>query len=394
MNQNIKYNLPKGFIFILAMLSSITPLAIDVYLPAFTNIAKYFYTSIDEVEITLSIYLLGFSMGQLIGGPLSDRYGRKLFIFLGLLIYVVFSFLISQASNIEEVWIFRFFQAIGGGFAVVNTNAIIRDIYHGKEAARVFSIISMIMMIAPMIAPAIGATILNFYSWEFIFIFLSIYAFCVIYFINKLPETSPKTKEKNVLVNYKRVFSNNNAILLILSGGFGFSGMFIFITKSSFIYMNYFSVEAKYFTVLFGLNVLTLILFSRLNIYFLKKYSTFSLLLFGISLQLLSAFLLLIFIDYHTLVSVVCLIMIYVGALGFIFANAISLVLEDFGDISATTNSLYGVIGFIIASFVGFLSSYFHNESLNPIFIMMSLTSFISFSILIFMLKIRKFRSK
>lgn len=387
MKQNIKYNLPKGFVFILAMLGSITPLAIDVYLPAFKNIANYFYTSIDEVEITLSLYLLGFSMGQLIGGPLSDRYGRKIFIFIGLCIYITFSFLISQASSIEQVWIFRFFQAIGGGFAVVNTNAIIRDIYHGKEAARVFSIISMIMMVAPMIAPAIGATILNFYSWDYIFLFLAIYTVCIIYFISKLPETSPKSKNTNVVNNYKRVLLNKKAGLLILAGGFGFSGMFIFITKSSFIYMNFFQVEAKYFTLLFGLNVLTLISFSRLNILFLKKYSTFSLLFLGVCIQLTSAISLYLLVDYHTVYSVAFFVMLYVGALGFIFANAIALVLEDFGDISATTNSLYGVIGFIIASFVGFLSSYFHDNTLSPIFILMSSTSLLSFLILFYIKK-------
>jgi len=387
MNQKTKYNLPKGFIFILAMLGSITPLAIDVYLPAFKNIADYFYTSIDEVEITLSLYLLGFSMGQLIGGPLSDRYGRKIFIFLGLCIYIVFSFSISQASSIEQVWIFRFFQAIGGGFAVVNTNAIIRDIYHGKEAARVFSIISMIMMIAPMIAPAIGATILTLYSWDYIFIFLTIYTVCIIYFITKLPETSPKSKNTDVINNYKRILLNKKATLLIFAGGFGFSGMFIFITKSSFIYMDFFAIEAKYFTLLFGLNVFTLISFSRLNIYFLKKHSTFSLLFFGICIQLISAICLYLLLDYHTVYSVAFFIMLYVGALGFIFANAIALVLEDFGDISATTNSLYGVIGFIIASFVGFLASYFHSETLTPIFILMACTSFISFFILLYIKK-------
>ncbi|PLY08242.1 MAG: hypothetical protein C0626_13635 [Arcobacter sp.] len=389
MNQKTKYNLPKGFIFILAMLGSITPLAVDVYLPAFKNIANYFYTSIDEVEITLSLYLLGFSVGQLVGGPLSDRYGRKIFIFLGLCIYIVFSFLISQASSIEQVWLFRFFQAIGGGFAVVNTNAIVRDVYHGKEAARVFSIISMIMMVAPMIAPAIGATILNFYSWEYIFIFLAIYTICIIYFIKKLPETSPKSKNTNVLHNYKRIFLNKKAILLILSGGFGFSGMFIFITKSSYIYMDFFAVEAKYFTILFGLNVLTLISFSRLNILFLKTRTTFSLLRLGVTIQLLSAICLYLLSDYHTVYSVAFFVMLYVGALGFIFANAIALVLEDFGDISATTNSLYGVIGFIIASFVGFLASYFHNNTLEPIFILMMCTSSLSFMILLY-IKIAK----
>ena len=174
MNKTKEYKLPKGFIVILAMLTSITPLAIDVYLPSFVQIAEYFYTSTDEIEITLSIFLLGFGLGQLFGGPLSDKYGRKIFIFIGLSIYIIFSFMITLSDNIYELWLFRFFQALGGGFAVVNTNAIVRDIYSGKEGAKIFSIISMIMMIAPMLAPMIGATILHFFNWKYIFIFLSI----------------------------------------------------------------------------------------------------------------------------------------------------------------------------------------------------------------------------
>ncbi|GGD49657.1 hypothetical protein GCM10012288_24650 [Malaciobacter pacificus] len=159
MNINEKYIMPKGFVVILAMLTSITPLAIDVYLPSFIQMSEYFYTSIDQIEITLSIYLLGFALGQLIGGPLSDRYGRKIFIFSGLVVYIIFSFLISLSSSVEQLWVFRFFQALGGGFAVVNTSAIVRDIYHGREGAKVFSVISMIMMIAPMIVPIIGGLI-------------------------------------------------------------------------------------------------------------------------------------------------------------------------------------------------------------------------------------------
>jgi len=178
-----EFNLPKGFVVILALLTSITPLAIDMYLPSFTQIAQHFHTSIDNIEITLSIFLLGYSIGQLFGGPLSDRYGRKYFIYIGLGIYIIFSLMISLATSIEQFLIFRFIQAIGGGLAVINTNSIVRDIYHGNEGAKIFSTISMIMMIAPMIAPAIGTVILNTLGWKYIFGFLSVYAFCILYFV-------------------------------------------------------------------------------------------------------------------------------------------------------------------------------------------------------------------
>lgn len=387
MNNQIKYNLPKGFIVILAMLTAITPLAIDVYLPSFTQIANQFYTSIDQIEITLSIYLLGFGLGQLLGGPLSDRYGRKIFIYAGLSLYIIFSFSISIASSVEQLWIFRFFQAIGGGFAVVNTSAIVRDIYHGKEGARIFSIISMIMMIAPMVAPVIGVGILYFFSWQYIFIFLSIYALMMLYFITKIPETSPKIKKGGLFSNYKIIVKNKNAMLLIFANGFGFSGLFIFITKASFIYMEYFALDTFYFGLFFSSNVASLMIFSKINIKLLEKYSSKRLFISGIILQLLTAFILFIFSSSATLVIVVIGFMLYIGSLGFVFGNAMSLLLEHFEKMSATAVALNGVIGFMISAFVGFMASFIHNDTLQPIFMLMVCTSFLSLGILSLLLK-------
>ena len=384
-----KYILPKGFIFILAMLTAITPLAIDVYLPSFTQIAAQLYTSIDQIEITLSLYLLGFAFGQLLGGPLSDRYGRKIFIFGGLSVYILFSFLISQSQNIEQMWVFRFFQAVGGGFAVVNTSAIVRDVYHGKEGAKIFSIISMIIMVAPMLAPVIGVGILYFFSWKYIFVFLSLYACALLYFITKLPETSPKNSTVGLFSSYTKLFKSLNAMLLILASGFGFSGLFIFITKASFIYMQYFKLDTVYFSLFFGLNVVSLMLFSRLNIKLLEKYSSMRLFISGITLQFLVAVVLFTFSSSAVLVVVVIGFMLFIGALGFVFGNAISLLLEHFADISATATALNGVVGFIISAFVGFAASYFHDGTLQPIFLLMMCTSFLSLSILLLLLKRR-----
>jgi DHA1 family bicyclomycin/chloramphenicol resistance-like MFS transporter len=390
MNPQIKQTLPKGFIVILAMLTSISPLAIDVYLPSFTQISKYFYTSIDQIEVTLSIYLIGFAIGQLIGGPLSDRYGRKMFIFVGLSIYILFSFMISIASSVEQLWVFRFFQAIGGGFAVVNTSAIVRDIFHGKEGAKVFSMISMVMMLAPMVAPIIGATILHFFSWQFIFIFLSLYAIALLYFITKLPETSPKNKTKNMFANYMIILKNKNAVLLMIAGGFGISALFIFITKSSFIYMEYYKLDTIYFSLLFGLNAVGLIIATKLNIILLEKHSTIKLFLYAVVAQICFAIGLYFLSPLNILSIMIVGFVLYVSTLGLIFANVLSLLLEDFKTISATATALNGVIGFSISAFVGFIASVFHDGGLDNIFYLMITTSFISLVILLILIQRKK----
>jgi len=382
-SNNNSYKLPKGFVFILAMLTSISPLAIDTYLPSFLQISQTFSTSINNIELTLSIYLFGFAIGQLIGGPISDKYGRKNFIFVGIGIYILFSLLISISNSIEQMLFFRFMQAIGGGFAVVNTNAIVRDIYHGKKGAKVFSIISMIMMMAPLLAPVIGAVIVSYYEWQVIFIVIALYAFLLSFFILKLPETSPKNKDKNLYENYIKIIKSKKPMLLIMSNAFAFSGLFVFLAKSSFIYMDNFKVSVEIFPVLFGLNVLTLITFSRFNIKLLETKSTYSILKAGITLQLLFAILLILSVQLNSLILTVIILMFYIGVLGIIFANAISLLLEDFKSISGTANALNGVAGFAVASIVGIIASLMHNGTLYPVFIMMFFTSLSSLVLLI-----------
>jgi len=390
MNQEIKQTLPKGFVVILAMLTSISPMAMDVYLPSFTQISKYFYTSIDQIEVTLSIYLIGFALGQLVGGPFSDRYGRKLFIFIGLSIYILFSFMISIASSVEQLWVFRFFQAIGGGFAVVNTSAIVRDMFHGKEGAKVFSMISMVMMIAPMVAPVVGATILHFSSWQFIFIFLSSYAILLLFFITKLPETSPKNKTKNMFTNYIIILKNKNAVLLMLAGGFGIAALFIFITKSSFIYMEYYKLDTMHFSLLFGLNAAGLIVATKLNIILLEKYSSLKLFLFAIIAQICFAMGLYFISSLNILPLMIIGFVLYVSTLGLIFANVLSLLLEHFKTISATATALNGVIGFSISAFIGFVASLLHDGTLDNIFYLMIITSFTSLVILLILIQKKK----
>jgi DHA1 family bicyclomycin/chloramphenicol resistance-like MFS transporter len=384
----LSHHLPKGFVFILAMLTSITPLAIDAYLPSFPTIAQEYDTSIDRIEITLSIYLIGFALGQLLGGPLSDRYGRKRFIYGGLGVYILFSFLIAASHSVEMLWICRFFQALGGGFAVVNTNAIVRDCFHGKEGARVFSIISMIMMVAPMLAPAIGATLLKLSSWHTIFIFLGLYALTLIYFITHLPETSPKSRSQKLLANYFVILRRLSAVILILTSGFAVSGMFVFITKASFIYMEYFQITPDYFILFFGLNVITIMFTSRLNIALLRYRSPLQLFTYGIMLQWSTGALLYLIGTGGYLYAVVALLMLFVGSLGLVFGNAIALLLEHFPSMSATANALNGVTGFMLAALMGFIASQLHDDTLYPVFAVMWSTSSLSILFLILLRKI------
>jgi DHA1 family bicyclomycin/chloramphenicol resistance-like MFS transporter len=363
----------------MASLTAITPLAIDAYLPAFLEISRDFGADISSVEASLSIYLLGFSLGQLIGGPASDRYGRKITANIGLGLYATFSLLIALIStSIEELLIFRFFQAFGGGFAVVNAAAIVRDNFEGKKSASTLSLIASIMMVAPMIAPAFGAFLLEFFGWKYIFASLGIYSLLVLYWIKLIPESSPKTKNTNPFRDYFTVITTKRALFMILTTSFAMSGMFVFIGKSSYIYMDIFKLSSTHFTILFALNVAALIFTSRLNVHLLKKSSQKRLIFFGILSQIGAAFLLALFsYSFENPYITAIFLMVFIGSIGLIFGNALSLILDFFHTMSGTANALVGVSGFATSSIMGFLAS-FLPKGLVYIFMFMFVTASIS----------------
>ncbi|MDD5117674.1 MAG: MFS transporter, partial [Sulfuricurvum sp.] len=246
-------------IVLLAALTSVTPLSIDTYLPSMPAIAHSLGVGIEKIEATISIFLLFFAIGQMVGGILSDRIGRRKTALLGLSIFSLANFALFFTTSLSELYLFRAIQAFAGGLAIVNSSAIVRDLFHGTEAAKVFSTIASITMIAPMIAPAIGSVIISFFPWNTVFLFLGIYSSGVtIALLAKLPETGTRSTS-NILEAYKRILTHKEAISYILALTFSFSGMFIFIEKSSFIYMEYFKADHRLFPFLFGANVLVMI---------------------------------------------------------------------------------------------------------------------------------------
>jgi DHA1 family bicyclomycin/chloramphenicol resistance-like MFS transporter len=357
----------RQLILILASLSAISPLSIDMYLPAFPSIASDLHTSIPNVEFSLSLFFFGIAMGQLFGGPISDAYGRKPLISIGLILFGLSSFALIFTHDITLFWILRAIQSFGGGIATVNVSATVRDRYEGKESARVFSLIAMIMLTAPLIAPTLGALFLKLFSWRSIFVFLCVYAFMILtiyfFFFPKGMQTSTKITP---FQNYKRVLSHKTAMVLIVSQILCSSGMYTFITSSSFIYMEHFHIGATLFSFFFASNVILLMLTGRLNAHLVKRIEPFYLLRFGMVLQAFLGFLLFILRD-QSITFIFPLIMLYIGSLGFIFSNSVSLTLEFFPNISASANAIIGVLQYSMGALMGFVASFLHDGTLLPV---------------------------
>lgn len=368
----------RSLAILLAMLVAVAPFAIDMYLPAMKIMATDLSTAIHYVEISISTFLFGFAIGQLLGGPLSDRFGRKPLIAIGLSIFSITSLMLTQTESIDQLLFLRAIQAIGGGIATVNSSAIIRDLFSGEEVAKVLSMVAIVMMSAPLLAPMIGSFIINFFSWQAIFFTLSIYAFSVMLLLLwRLPETNASKKnapehdfqEKTakesspikLLSSYKQVLTHRQAMGYVLALSFSFSGMFVFITASAFAYMQYFSVSAQFFPFIFGGNVLVMMFMNRVNIWALNYYSSASILTTGLTIQLLCGISLIIASYFDpNLYLIVGLVMLFVGSIGLVAANATARTLNFFPKISGTATAVIGVTEFTLGALMGILWSLLH----------------------------------
>lgn len=352
-------------IILLAILSAIAPMAVDTYIPSMPTMAQEFHVNIEKIELTLSIFLIGFSLGQVIGGVLSDRIGRRKSSLIGLFGFALFSFIIVFATHIYELWLYRFIEAIFGGLIVVNASAIVRDMFHGQEAAKVFSLIGSIRSIAPLIAPAIGAAILLLFSWQAIFIFLTLFALILAFFIYKdLQETFTYVKT-NVFQSYKMVFTHKKAMLIIMVLSFGFSGMFTIIAKSSFIYIEHFNISTQWFPAFFGFNILALIIIIRVNIKLLNYYTTEHLVRYALIGQLIISILFILNSENISLYMTMFFLAAYMGLNGFIYGNCTALALESFSKNAGVASSVIGVIQFGLGAMISSVVLLFHSPDLT-----------------------------
>ncbi len=323
---------------ILAILSAMSPFAIDTYLSAMPDMANAFGVSISKVQITVTLYFLGFALGNFIGGPLSDSFGRKRIAITGIVLYGLSAILISFTLKIEYVWLLRFTQAFGGGFGTVTAMVFVKDWFDGRQVARMATIIGMIMMLAPLFAPIIGTLLVQRYEWYGIFYFMALFALLLLVLVGfVIPESRSRkyiTKRlttKQLFEKYVPFFKSREAVLMLLTVSFSSAGLFVFITEASFMYITYYGFEVRMFPLLFGANVILQIILSFSNTIFLKKYKPENLLRKGMQLQLLAGLVLalvMLVMDKPLFEIVFPSIILFIGSLGLIFGNGTAIILN------------------------------------------------------------------
>ncbi|MGQ1784699.1 multidrug effflux MFS transporter [Saccharicrinis sp. GN24d3] len=374
--QNIHKRNPLLLTVMLAALVTLSPFAIDSYLAAMPMMATYFGVRISVVELTITLYFLGFAVGNFFGGPLSDSFGRKPIAVSGIAIYGISALMIPFCDNIELIFILRVTQAFGGGFATVTSNVFIRDWYSGKEVAKFVTIISMMMMLAPLFAPVIGALLIEHQGWQGVFYFL--FAFAVLLFVSffiLVPESrdqkliTRKITAAQVLQKYKIFFSDKESVIMLFAISFSMAGMYIFLTGASFIYIKFFGVEQSKFPLLFGANVVLNILLSFLNTILLKKHKPRFLLRIGLALQLIAGIALFVAVlqSEPSFWAVFASIVLFVGSLGLVFGNGTAAILNINPQVSGSANATIGITRFILSFLIGTVIALFHADNLVPL---------------------------
>jgi DHA1 family bicyclomycin/chloramphenicol resistance-like MFS transporter len=380
----------KKLALVLALIIALSPFAIDTYLPAIPTMAQFFSVDIHLVELSIPLYLIGFAFGQLSGGPISDNYGRKWIGIIGMTVFMCASIAIIFAQSIEQLWLLRFIQAFGGGFGLVICAAIVRDLYDGKDAAKIFTLIGLIMMVAPLIAPSIGSLLLLAFNWQAIFVLLAVYAFIqMIVIVTLVPETKKLRKVagleqhsfKQVFINYWHIMTKKSALPFLLSSSFVAATMFAFLTEISFLYIEYFNVLESKFAWLFALNIVSMMVCNRINHYLLDYWHPVKILKMGLILQVTTAALLLLsaVMQLINLPMTVVLLMAVIGSFGLIAPNNMSSFMHYFPKNSGAATAVVGSSQYIFGAIIGVVLSLLHNGTPLPMFAMVFFCALMGF---------------
>jgi len=367
---------------LLAAILAVSPLAVDMYLPAMPTLAEHLNTPMSMVQNSLSVYLLGYAIGLILFGPMADKYSRRKLVILGIGGFFIASLLLPIVSNIEQFLAVRFFQAFISSAATVVVPGAVRE-YYGKDTAKGLSYVSMIMMLAPMIAPSIGSVLLLAHSWQLIFYVLAIYSFVVLILVFKyLPDAVQTANEGggnkqekaqlSFIQRYKIVLSNVEARLDIISSMMISLAFFTYITAIPFVYLKVFSVSEYNFSFLFALNVLALMTAHFTNTRFVVRKGSRTMLRFGLIVAIL-AVTTLAFVNLLELPLIYTVIAIFplMGSISMVAVNSDALILTKFPSHSGTVTAVIGTLRWGIGALAGPILAFFYDGSAKPFALLM-----------------------
>jgi MFS transporter, DHA1 family, multidrug resistance protein len=344
--------------FVLGALTAFAPMSIDMYLPSLPTLERVFRADAASVQLTLAAFFIGLALGQALYGPLVDRLGRKAPLYAGTALYVLASAGCALAPDVHSLVVLRFAQALGGCAGVVVARAVVRDLFDEQESARMFSLMMLVMGVAPILAPLAGGYLLVLLGWRSIFWALALFGLaCLVAAVLWLPETRPRQPGAKggigrAIMGYGQLVADRRFLGYALAGGFAQAGMFAYISGSPSVFIDLYGVPAQHYGWLFGLNACGLILASQINRRLLVKYSARAVLsganyanaVFGIALVLFAA------TGVGGFAGILVPLFGYVASLGFVFPNSVALAMGPQGERAGSASALLGTVQFSAAA--------------------------------------------
>ena len=379
-------------LLILGLLSAIGPFSIDMYLPAFDTIAKDFDTSVDRVQLSLTSYFIGIAIGQMIYGPLLDKFGRKKPLMIGLVLYSIACILCIFARNVDHLIALRFLQALGSCAGMVASRAMVQDYYDSREAARVFSLLMLVIAISPILAPSAGAFLLQHANWHYIFISLFVIAILILVSTKFfLPESyagdrSMSLAPTQVVGKFWEVFTNRIFISYCLIGSIASAGLYAYLAGSSFVMQQYYGLSQSEYGLAFAFVASAMIVATQVNRWLLKKWNSMQISRIANIWQSFIGILMLISLSTDTLTFPILLALIfcYLIGHGFIFPNTSALALSPFKALAGSASALLGCIQMGLGALTSALVSYLHNNTAMPMVAVMAGCALVALALHIF----------
>jgi len=378
-------------IVILGALSTISPFAIDMYLPAFSEMAGALHTSTARISLSLSSYFAGLAAGQLFYGPLLDRFGRKLPLYGGMVLFVGASMLCLVSRSVEWLVFMRFVQALGGCAAQVAAMAMVRDFFHVDETAKIISLLILIISASPLLAPSVGVFVAAHLGWRWVFVVLaSFVVFMLAVTQCFLPEghkadRSIQLRPGPILRNYAEVLKEPQFLTYALAGAFAFSGLLVYVSSSPIIFMEVYRVNRWQFGAIFAGLAVGFIGSNQINVLLLKKFSSQQIFRATLFVQCPIALLFLAGTWFGVLELPATLVLLFISlsSLGLAYPNAAALALVPFDRNIGSASAMLGFLQIGIAVLASATIGIFDSHTMMPVALIMAVTSWIALGILI-----------
>ncbi|WP_419736996.1 multidrug effflux MFS transporter [Pseudomonas sp. COR18] len=386
-------------ILILGALSAFAPLAIDFYLPGFPAMAVAFGTDEKHIQLTLAVYFFGLSIGQLVYGPLADRFGRRGPLLVGVGLFTVASLACAFAPSLEWLIAARFLQALGGCAGSVISRAVVSDQCDAVGSAKVFSQLMLVTGLAPILAPMLGGVLVNLYGWQSIFIVLTLFSALSALAValglpESLPAGQPRQPLSGALRQYGRLLSDRVFFGHALTGGIAIAGMFAYIAGSPFVFIKLYGVPAEHYGWLFGSNAAGFILMAQVNARLLGKLGPALLLSRAVWAYVLAGLVLLGISTLHPtqLWPLLIPLFICIASLGCIVPNAAACAMRGQGARAGSASAMLGCLQFSVAAGAASLVGLLHDGSATPMALVIALCGVLAVTVAMVTRRLEKAR--